>query len=181
MEMERAMDTVTRAPRGEGVSDERGFSLIEVLVATVVLTVGLLPLVGVFATSVQQIGSSTPMMLAREKAREAVESVHAARDTGEASWATIRNNTTVGGVFLTGPQPVRAPGNDGLVNTADDAAAVLQLPTNQYTREIVINTLNFDGTATVNPNLREVQIIIRYRVGQMWRVYTLTTYISSYS
>ena len=174
------MAAVTHAPLAE-VRDQRGFSLIEVLVAMFVLTVGLLPLVGVFATSMQQIGASTPMMLAREKAREAVESVHAARDTGEASWATIRNNNIAGGVFLTGPQPVRGAGNDGLVNTADDAAAALQLPQDQYTREIVIATLNFDGTATLNPNLREVRVIIRYKVNQAWRTYTLTTYISSYS
>ncbi len=59
------------------------------------------------------------MLIAREKAREAIESVHAARDTGEASWATIRN-VLDGGVFLDGAQPIKDPGDDGLVNTADD-------------------------------------------------------------
>ena len=65
--------------------------------------------------------ASTPMLIAREKAREAIESVHAARDTGEFAWTTILN-VADGGVFLNGAQPVRRPGIDGLVNTADDGA-----------------------------------------------------------
>ena len=57
--------------------------------------------------------------------------------------------------FLTAPQPIKDPGNDGLVNTNDDGE--VQLPEALFTREIDINTLNFDGTGTVNPNLREVR------------------------
>jgi prepilin-type N-terminal cleavage/methylation domain-containing protein len=158
--------------------DDRGFSLIEVLVAMLILTTGLLPLAAVFAAAVQQMASSTPMLMAREKAREAIESVHAARDTGEASWATIRN-IAQGGVFLGGARPIKDPGLDGLVNTVDDGAD--QFSPELFTREILINTLNYDGTATVNPNLREVRVIIRYKVSNIWQSYTLVTYISSYS
>ena len=49
------------------------------------------------------------------------------------------------------------------------------------TREIDINTLNVDGTTTVNVNLREVRVVVRYAVGSTWFTYVLTTYISSYS
>ena len=62
--------TGSTAPLVEG---ERGFSLIEVLAAMFILTAGLLPLVGVFTFSVRQITASTPMLVAREKAREAIE------------------------------------------------------------------------------------------------------------
>ena len=71
--------------------------------------------------SLQRMRASTPMLVAREKAREAIESVHAARDTGEFAWTTILN-VADGGVFLNGAQSVRRPGLDGLVNTADDGA-----------------------------------------------------------
>lgn len=172
------MDAVNRVSREGGARDERGFSLIEVLVATVVLAVGLLPLVGLFAVGVQQMGASTPMMLAREKAREAIESVHAARDTGTASWETIQNVAN-GGVFLDNAAPISDPGVDGLVNTADDGAE--QLSEGMFTREIDILPVNIDGTANPNPNLREVRVIVRYRLNQVWRTYTLVTYISSYS
>lgn len=163
----------------ERPTDQRGFSLVEVMVAMFILTAGLLPLAGLFAVGVQRMTASTPQLLAREKAREAIESVHAARDTGEASWATIQNNSVTGGVFLTGAQPIKDPGNDGLVNTSDDGA--IEIPESEMTREIDINPLNVDGTSTVDPNLREVQVIVRYAVGSTWFTYTLTTYISSYS
>jgi prepilin-type N-terminal cleavage/methylation domain-containing protein len=177
-------------------SGERGFSLIEVMVAMGIMSAGLMALVGVFALGVTRMASSSPMLLAREKAREAVESVHAARDTGELAWNTVRNAAD-GGVFLNGPQPLRLPGADGLVNTADDGEvetlrepgkdgeldtdddALIRLT--DYTREIRITTLNYDNGGGLNPNLRQVVVSIRYKVDNTWRVYTLTTYVSSYS
>ena len=158
--------------------EERGFSLLEVIVAMFILTAGLLPLVALFTTSVQRMTASTPMLLAREKAREAIESVHAARDTGEASWVTIQN-ASLGGVFLNGPQPIRRQGNDGLVNTADDGAA--ELPAAEFNREIKINPLINPITGTTDQNLREIQVIVRFKVYGAWRTYTMTTYVSSYS
>ena len=82
-------------------------------------------------------------------------------------------------MFLDGARAIKDPGDDGLVNTADDGDE--QLSEELFTREIDINPLNFDGTATVNPNLREVRVIVRYRVNNTWQTYTVITYISSYS
>lgn len=175
-----------------------GFSLIEVMVAMVVLSVGLLSLVGVFTVAIKTVGASSNHLIAREKAREAVESVHAARDTGRLSWGNIRNAAN-GGIFLAGAQSLKEPGVDGIVNTADDAAAELEklrrpgpdgvlgntddevLPLIDFTREIQIDTLNYPSTTTVNPNLRQITVNIRYRVDDRWRTYTLTTYVSSFS
>lgn len=182
---------------GERPGRAEGFSLIEVMVAMLVLTVGLLGLVGVFGVGVQRIRASTPMLIAREKAREAIESVHAARDTGEFAWNTIRN-VAQGGVFLNGPQPLRGPGPDGLVNTADDGLIetitkpggdgilstaddeIVRL--NNFTREVTIAPLNYDAPSTeVNPNLRQVTVTIRYLVDGAWRTYRLVSFVSSYS
>jgi len=173
-----------------------GFSLIEVMVAMIVLSVALLSLVGVFTMGLQRMRTSTPMVIAREKAREAVESVHAARDTGEFAWNTLLN-VAQGGVFLNGAQPIRLPGIDGLVNTADDGAVETMakpgadgilstaddeiVTLNDFTRQIEIAPLNFDGTTTVNPNLRQVTVTVRYKVDNGWRTYRLVTYVSSYS
>ena len=178
------------------VRDERGTSLIEVMIAMLVLVVGLLPLVGITAVAVKRAGESSPMLIAREKAREAIESVHTARDTGQLTWQKIQNAGD-GGVFLAGAQSIKVPGPDGLVNTADDGAVetvrsagkdevlntgddVVTALTN-YTREIKITPLNFDGTQVVNPSLRQIQVIVRYRAQGAWQTYTITTYISSYS
>ena len=99
-----------------------GFSLIEVIVATGILTAGLLAMALSSHRDAPRVGSS-PAIIAREKAREAVESVHTARDTGDLAWTKI-NNVAAGGVFLAGAQPMKIPGNDGLINTADDGPAL---------------------------------------------------------
>jgi hypothetical protein len=165
-------------PASPARQGEQGFSFVEVLVAMGLLTAGLMPLVALFTIGVQRMTASTPMLFAREKAREAIESVHAARDTGRAAWSTI-HNVTGGGVFLDGPQPIKHPGNDGLVNTGDDGT--IEVPVAEFTREIDINPLTSEITAAVDPNLREVRVTVRYKVYGAWRNYVMITYVSSYS
>jgi type II secretory pathway pseudopilin PulG len=175
-----------------------GFSLIEVLVSMGVLTAGLLSLVGVFTISLWRVSSSSTQVIAREKAREAIESVHAARDTGLLSWQNIQNVAS-GGIFLAGDQPLKTAGADGIVNTADDAAAPMETmrkpgpdgtlgtvddevtELNDFTREIVITNTTYPNSTTVNPNLRRITVHVRFRVYDIWRTYTVETFISSYS
>lgn len=194
------MDGVTRAGHLPGRHDEAGFSLLEVLAAMVVLATGLLSLVGVFAMGVRASAKSTPMLIAREKAREAVESVHAARDASELAWNKVKNVGDGEGVFRTGPQPLRMPGLDGLVHTADDGEVevmrqpgadgllntaddqLLRLDEALFTREIAITPMPNEAPLTgINPTLRQVVVTVRYRVHQEWRSYVLTTYVSAYS
>ena len=106
-------------------SGRAGFTLIEALVAMMVLTVGLLGLAQSFYVGMRHMSTSSANLIAREKAREAVESVHTARDTRTITWDQIRNVSN-GGVFLDGAQPLQNAGDDGLVNTADDAAAGIE-------------------------------------------------------
>ena len=68
-----------------------GFSLIEVIVSTGILTAGLLSMAAVFTIGMHHAAGSSPAIIAREKAREAVESIHSARDTGDLSFAKINN------------------------------------------------------------------------------------------
>lgn len=182
--------------RGETSRSESGFSLVEVIVSTAILAGGLLTLAGVMAQGMRYMAGSSPSLIAREKAREAVESVHTARDTGLLSWPKIQN-VPQGGVFLTGARQLSTPGADGLVNTADDGSVeYLRMPGNDgilgnsddvlkaltnYSREIQITPLNKDGTGVLNPNLRQITVTIRYTVEGLMRSYTLTTYVSSFS
>ena len=55
------------------------------------LMVGLLGLAQVFYFGLAIVGTSSAQLIAREKAREAIESVHTARDTRVITWAQIRN------------------------------------------------------------------------------------------
>jgi hypothetical protein len=175
--------------------DDSGFSLIEVMVATGVLTAGLLGLAGVFAVGMLHVRSSSPSLVAREKAREAVESVHTARDMRIITWNEIRNEGQ-GGKFVDGEVDMKSPGEDGLVNTDDDEGLEEQLtpgldnvlgtsddehmPLRDYKREIQITDLPHPEGG-IYDDLRQLRVIIRYKVGGAWRAYTLSTYISSYS
>ncbi len=189
---------MTNEPR----RSDAGFSLIEALVAMLILTVALMALAQVLYAGLAIASTSSPNLIAREKAREAIESVHSARDTHTILWAQIRNDSapdncpagtvaTAGGVFLNGDVPMEAPGPDGLVNTADDdGVEVLPGPDglfgtdddvalSGYTRRIDI--CDVEGS----PNLRRVTVTIRYdgsnAFGQRRREYRLTTFISSFS
>ena len=188
------MDTMNRHKGTR--SSTGGFTLIEVLVSTAILTGGLFTIAGFLGNGMRFMAGSSPALIAREKAREAIESVHSARDTGLLSWPNIQNVAS-GGVFLNGPQPLRNPGPDGLVNTADDVGVEtlrtpgpdgilgdsddVLLPLSNYTREIQITPLFKDGTTIVNPNLRKITVIILYTIQGVTRNYTLTTYISAFS
>jgi type II secretory pathway pseudopilin PulG len=178
------------------VKQESGFSLIETMIAMGILATGLLSMAAVFAMGINHLSGSSASLIAREKAREAVESVHTARDTRVIPWAQIRN-TGNGGVFQAGAQPLRKPGLDGLVNTADDLVAGLETTTapgkdnilgtaddivselDTFTRTIEITDIVTNGVP--NPSLRQLRVTIGYRVGRSLRTYTLTTYISRIS
>jgi hypothetical protein len=141
----------------------------------------------------RHMATSSANLIAREKAREAVESVHTARDTRTITWAQIKNVAN-GGVFLNGAQPLYAAGADGLVNTADDAAAGLETlrdpgpngilgdaddivtPLNGFTRQVQILELN-----PVNLDLRQIVVTITYQVGPQRGTYVLRTFISAFS
>jgi prepilin-type N-terminal cleavage/methylation domain-containing protein len=176
---------------------EKGFSLIEVIISTAILATGLLTLAGYMAYGLRYVSGSSFAVLAREKAREAVESVHTARDTGRLTWAKIQNQSQTGGVFKDGYTDLTTPGADGLVNTNDDGAIeelrtpgpdgtlgnsddVRQALTN-FQREITITSLLKDGTSEINPNLRQITVTIKYTVQGIERSYVITTYVSSYS
>ena len=166
-----------------------GFSLIETLVAILILTFGVLSLVMVFTQGLFNIATSQEDLIAKEKAAEAIESVFTGRDIRVLTWAQIRN-VRDGGLFLDGAQPMNTGGDDSLVNTGDANENIesyvkagvdnvlgtgddVTVDLRNFTREIVITD--------VAPNLRQIQVIIRYQVGRMQRDYTLTTYISSYA
>jgi prepilin-type N-terminal cleavage/methylation domain-containing protein len=176
---------------------EPGFSLIEVIFAMAVLLVGVLGAAAVMAAGTRVLGSSPGDVIGTQKAAQAIESVFAARDSHMLTWAQIRNvngAATDRGVFLDGPQPLKLPGLDGLVNTADDAGEAIEsairpgpdqllntaddetVQLTGYTREIVIRDVpNENGT------LRSIAVTIIYQFGDDTRKQTVTTYISAYS
>lgn len=169
-------------------SGQSGFTLVESMIALIILMGGLLALASAFAQGMVVMSTGHYHQFAKEKACEAIESVFTSRDTRTITWGRIRN-VVQGGIFLNGPQPLRAQGPDGLTNTADDGAVESEtspgpdgilgtaddivFPLDRFTREVDIQDLA--------PNLRRIRVIVRYQVGHLARQYELIAYISSFA
>jgi len=102
-------------------SAQDGFTLIEVMIAIVVMAVGLLAVIASFATAVAATQSAEEDLIARQKVLEAMESIYTARNAQQIPFASVANVSN-GGIFLDGAQPLLCSGPDGLVGTADDVA-----------------------------------------------------------
>lgn len=169
--------------------------MIEVLIAVLILTVGLVGLASLFATSLATTHQAQESLIAKQLARESLESIFTARNTQQLTFDQIRN-AGAGGIFLDGPQPASTPGADGLVGTADDAGTaemILPGPDGQlgtgddevrslesFSQEILIaDIIRPDGT--VDANLRQVTVTIQYpNVRGQILTYQVGTYVSRF-
>jgi type IV pilus assembly protein PilV len=177
---------------------QAGFTLLEAMIAIVILSVGILSLAAVYAQGIQAAKMTQFDYIAEKQAEEAVETIFAARDSKLLAWKNIRNVTGAGGpddgVFLTGAQPLLAPGPDGLYGTADDdpanptvvivdpgpdkilgTADDVVIPLTNMTRTIVITDVPGES------GLRQITITMDYTVGSMSRHFTLLSYIGEFS
>jgi prepilin-type N-terminal cleavage/methylation domain-containing protein len=186
---------------------QRGFTLIETMIAIVILMIGVLTLVAAFGTAVASTQNAQENLIARQKALEAVESIFTARNTQQITFARIANIAS-GGIFTNGPTPLWSAGNDGLVNTSDDVpfpangvcpagpecialpgpdgilgtADDVPMSLTNFTREIQINpVLEADGV-TINPNLKQITVIVSYTTlgSSVPRSYTVNVLLSAF-
>jgi prepilin-type N-terminal cleavage/methylation domain-containing protein len=172
----------------------KGFTLLETMIALVVLGIGVLGLAGMLADSLAYMNGSQADFIAQQKAEQAVEAIYTAKYGSTITWAQIAN-FSVGnpqGLFYATPQPIRQPGTDGLIGSINDDSAPLDyilLPgpdgklgtgddvkelLGNYTRTITIT--NFNGDA----NLRTIQVTVNYTTGKFTRSYTLNSLISAF-
>lgn len=172
-----------------------GFTLIETMVALVVLGIGLLALAAMLASSMAYMNTAQADFIAQQKASEAIESIFTSRDTEAITFAQIQN-VSQGGIFIDGPQSLVDPGPDGVVDTADDLAnqpdTIIKpgpdgiLGTNDDLQIQLSSYYNMRRTITIAPivgvnNVRTITVTITYSTGSFNRTYTLTSYISQYS
>lgn len=106
-------------------SGDQGFTLIEVMIAIVVMSVGILAVIASFATAVAATQSAQEDLIARQKVLEAMESIYTARNSQQLPFAAVANVSN-GGIFLDGAQTLKCAGPDGLVNTGDDVNCTTQ-------------------------------------------------------
>ncbi len=192
-----------------GTKKQEGFTLIEVMIAIVVMSIGLLAVIASFATAVAATQSAEEDLIARQKTLEAMESIYTARNSQQVPFASIANVAN-GGIFLGGALPLLCAGPDGLVGTADDVACKTQagatcpnggaecvmLPGRDgilgTADDQIMSLGNFTRTITVNPvllangqpnqNMMAITITISYTKAG-WRAprqFTANGLISSY-
>jgi prepilin-type N-terminal cleavage/methylation domain-containing protein len=187
---------------------QRGFSLIEVMVAMIVITVGLLGLMTVFVTAIEATETGQEDLIARHKAVDAMESIYTARNSQQIPFSAI-NNVVNGGSFLSGPQALLCAGADGLVGTTNvvpcTTVAGVACPNGgvecivlpgpdgvlgtsddevrslaNFTRTISINQV-LQPNGQVNQNLMAISVTVSYtKNGWPARSYTTNGLISSY-
>ena len=171
---------------------QKGFTLLEVMISIVILTIGLVSLLGVFSMAMAATQVAQQDLIAKQLAQEAMEGLVTARQTADLTWDQI-NNTGGGGLFVAGLQPINQAGPDGIIGTADDApAATLTLPgpsgivVGSSPPDIIMPLGNFQRSIAIAPtasgDLRSVTITIQYTTAQspIPRTYVLSTMISQY-
>jgi prepilin-type N-terminal cleavage/methylation domain-containing protein len=194
--MAQPADTLQAKKHGR----QQGFTLLETLISMVVLTVGLVALLGVVGMAMTATQTSQQDMIAKKLAQEAVESIYTARNTANVTWSQILN-TGSGGIFVPGFLPINQSGTDGIFGTADDSLAGGQILTlagpdgiygtaddvnvglTNFTRSVTITTVANPATPGIPySNLRQLTITIQYSTPQfrLPKQYVLTSYISQY-
>ena len=155
---------------------ENGFTLVEVIIAVLILTLGLVSLAGLFGASIGTMYFAQENLIAKQIARDTAESIFTARNTQQITFDEIQNVGS-GGIFLDGPQSPREPGADGLAGTADDGPISEMVQPGpdgymntaddeirslvSYQRAISIQPiLRPDGTT--NPDVRQLTVSVQF-------------------
>jgi len=176
------------------VQTQKGFTLIEVMIAMGVLAFGVLSLVSVFTQGLRASYQTQIQYIAQQKAQEALETIFTARDTKILSWAQIAN-VSKGGVFKDGAQSLCASGPDGLFGTQDDDCTVPDGittgpgPDGDFgTADDVVTNLNpwmkrtiLIAPVATTPNLNQITITINWTFQGQSSTYVLVSYISNFS
>jgi prepilin-type N-terminal cleavage/methylation domain-containing protein len=164
-----------------------GFSLVEVIVASVVVTVGLLSVASMFASSLAVIKYAEFDTIARQEAQQMIEGIFAGRNSGAIQFNQIANQGPGGagpGIFVNGLTPALQPGADGIMNTGDDGPGLDVgpdgRPLGNFSRSVQVNPVLLPGTAIVDPNVVQVVVSVQYRMGNLLRTYSQATYVSRY-
>jgi type II secretory pathway pseudopilin PulG len=187
-------------------SGQGGFTMIETMIAIVIMSVGIISVLAAFGTAVAATQNAQENLIARQKALEAMESIYTARNTQQITFPQIAN-ISAGGIFTDGPTQLLSAGPDGLVNTDDDLAfaasgvcpagpecitlpgpdGILGTPDDaamslaNFQRQIQIGTV-LEPDGTINPNLKQITVTVSYVSGgsPVPRSYTVNALISAF-
>jgi prepilin-type N-terminal cleavage/methylation domain-containing protein len=204
--MESAMMTAKAIyPARRRRNSERGFTMMEVLISVVILTVGLVSMLAMFTVALAATNNAQEDMTAKQIGQSTLESIFTARNTQQITFLQIQNVSN-GGIFLDNYQTIKDPGPDGLDGTADDlvqnpscpgpstclqlsgqdgvlgTADDVYLPLNNYRRQILITNV-FLPNGAIDDTLRQITINVQYTSTQfkaVQKTYSVGAYVSSF-
>ena len=175
---------------------EDGFSYIDVMIALVILTVGVLALLAAISGSILQARGQDQQLRARQIVASTMESIMSVKETDEQwlGWISVGNignnfdtNGVPHGVFINGPHEVHEnAGFDQVIGTPDDDGAVVP----GFEREITITDLCDPDRPSMNCSppsnlyavrMRQVDVVVRYFVGQRRNEERIRTVLTDYS
>lgn len=175
---------------------EKGFSLIETMIALVILLVGILATLQAISFGMLYVQEVEKRGFAKEIARSTMETIFSIRDLQAFdpqngvvyNWNTVQvQSGSNGGVFLEGWKPVREnPGSDGIFGTADDVCAaniscVVGTTTNSspvvngYERKIETTDIVENGVV----RKRRIDVRVRYFVGRLRKELVESTIVAN--
>lgn len=172
-------------------SNQEGFTYIDVMIGVTILLVGVLALAAAVTTAVVRSREAEQQMIARQLVSSTIESIFSARDIGQLGWDAIGNvgtNPVDGvnkGIFVAGAQVVKSDtGPDNIVGTADDTGTIMPI----VTRQITITDLcdpdrpspNCPTPGNYAVTMRQVNVIVNYRIGNLQRQERATTIMTNY-
>lgn len=174
--MEIMSNNYYHSPNKRQRQSESGFSLLEMVVAMVILTIGLLGVASAISYALMASNRGRGITNSKLLVVSILEQMETLRDTGQLHFNEISNGQVVGSNFTGFPdtfQPVSTiPGPDGIFGTADDL--IDAGPDRVYggtssddftnpararpgvTRQILISTL------PDNDYLKKIQVTLRY-------------------
>lgn len=151
---------------------EGGFTLLEMVVAILILTVGLLGLASAVGYALMASNRGRGVSNSKMIIVSTLEQMEMLRDTGQLSFQEISNSHVSGSTFTNFPSDFRPvstiPGPDGIFGTADDLISAgpdgyygtpddftdLSLARPGVQRQILITD--------INPLLKKIQVTLRY-------------------
>jgi len=164
---------------------ESGFSLVDVLIAISVLMVGILALLSAMTVAIVGTTQSSQQATAKQFAVSTMESIFSARDINNpiiTSFSVIANDTTTGGIFLSGDQPIyNSAGCDGVIGTKDDSwgADCAQGTTDDLTA--VPGFRRTIAITAVQTNVIQIVVTITYQVNGHTYSEQLTSFMGNYN
>ena len=173
---------------------ERGFTLIETMIAMVILSFGILSVAAFYTQGIQASNSNQMSFIAQQKAQEAMETIFTARDSGTLTFANIAN-VSQGGLFLDGPQQLCDAGPDGVLGTADDNCNIPNVIVTGPGSDNILGTGD-DTVINLNPwmtrtiaitpvngtqQLNQVTITVNYTYQGRTTQFVLVSYISGWA